>query len=194
MLALLFFSSPANAIAFGGSVLLGPAVTLPATVTTTTTGPLGAEREETVEFHPGVGPLAELQVELGDRFISALAVQYSNTPIRADSGGTQVTGREGVILAGYRFTFDLFGRSGKHAVSPYAGVGTLFGVSAMSLSASNDVETAVSEGTALTLVVDATLGAHWRLNEHLGLRGEVTASSYGGLGAIEPRVGAYAMF
>ncbi len=194
MLALLLLASPAHAIAFGGSLLLGPAVTLPASVTTTTTGPLGAEREETVQFHPGVGPLAELQVELGDRFISALAVQYSNTPISADSDGTHVTGREGVILAGYRFTFDLFGRSGKHAVSPYVGVGTLFGVSALSVSASNDVDSAVSEGTALTLELDATLGAHWRLNEHLGLRGEVAVSTYGGLGAIEPRVGAYAMF
>jgi len=194
MLALLLLASPAHAIAFGGSLLLGAAVTLPANVTTTTTGPLGAEHEETVQFHPGVGPLAELQVELGDRFISALVVQYSNTPISADSGSTHVSGRDGVMLGGYRFTFDLFGRSGKHAVSPYAGVGTLFGVSALSLSATNDVDSAVSEGTALTLQVDATLGAHWRLNEHLGLRGEVTVSSYGGLGEIEPRVGAYAMF
>ena len=50
MLALLLFSSPANAIAFGGSVLLGPAITL--------TGDVKADMDKVRAFYAEKRPVA----------------------------------------------------------------------------------------------------------------------------------------
>lgn len=185
MLALLLCSSLAHAVAFGGSVLVGPVVTLPRTVTSNGT---------TVQFQPTAGPLGEVQIELGERFISSLVVQGSTVPIDADTGGIHASGRLNIALVGYRFTFDLFGREGKPPISPYVGVGTLLGGAAVSVSASDGGQTAVASGKSIALELDAVLGAHWRLADHFGLRAEVGVSSYGGFGAVQPRVGAYAKF
>ncbi len=185
---------PAHALAFGASLLVGPALTLPATVTATATNSRGQVTTDTVTFHPVAGPLGEVQLELGDRFISSFVGDLSTVPINADSNGVHATGRETLILAGYRFTFDLFGRSGKPPISPYVGLGTLGGLGSVAVSATNGGQTAVASGSKFTLEFDAVLGAHWRLNEHFGLRAEVGASTYGGVGAIEPRLGAYATF
>ncbi len=194
MIALLLSSGLAHAVAFGGSVLVGPVVTLPANVAETTTGPLGVAHDKTLTFHPTVGPIAELQVELGERFIHSLVGQFSTVPINADMGNVHASGRESIVLAGYRFTFDLFGRKGKPPISPYVGVGTLLGSAHVTASASNSTSTAISSGNTICLELDAVLGAHWRLSDHLGLRAEVTASTYGGIGSVEPKIGAYAMF
>ena len=115
-------------------------------------------------------------------------------PIDAETNNIQVGGHESIVLAGYRFTFDLVGREGKPAISPYLGVGTLFGSADVVVTSTGGGQSTSASGSTITLELDAVLGAHWRLSEHLGLRAQVGVSSYGGFGAMEPRVGAYANF
>lgn len=179
MLPLLLASSVAHAVAFGPSVLVGAVITLPVS-------------SSTLELAPGAGPLGELQFELGERFIHSFVLQYSTVGITSNAGSSsELSFRQTLTCGGYRFSFDLFGRQGKPPVSPYIGVGTLFGLGSTDLLGSTGV---VATGASLTLEFDALLGLHWRLAEHFGLRGELGVSSYGGLGAVQPRVGGYASF
>jgi hypothetical protein len=186
---LLCTASTAHAIPFGPTAAVGGVVT-------------PTKEYSDFTLRPMTGPVVQLGFEVGDWFNSQFMVQYTSVNGAVDFKTSRLQGTDHVdtLLGGYELRLDIFGKAGKAGFTPFLGAGFLLGHAHVEVaSASNDpavqaelIRTGAADQSrdGILLELHALIGLRYRIHDGLGVRAELTDSTYGGFfGTLEPKLG-----
>lgn len=171
LLSLGVFLCSASALAWGPVAEAGATITLRDSYT---------QQGSSVTFSRMVGPRLLVGLELGDRFNHELGFEYSTVSGVGTSSGLDVPISVATVAGRYTFSVDLLKKDG---FTPLLGVGVAAG------------QFHVNAGTATTggeqtsgfyLAFHAVAGARYTFSNGLGVKAQVTLSTYGGFIGLQP--------
>ena len=150
---------------------------------------------------PMTGPVAQLGIAVGGWANSEFMLQFNSAAGDVSFPGQplQASDRVRMILAGYQFTLDIFGKQGLHGFTPYVGGGLLFGMAHVEVQSSRadpSLQQALESSGAQAqqrdgpvLELHAVVGLRYRIVDGFAVRAELGDSTNGGFfGTLQPKL------
>jgi hypothetical protein len=202
MLALGLWTHPAHAVGVAGGV----GVAVFDNLEDRLQEDVGDEHDVDVAMKPMVGPLVSLAMRGGDWVDHQLVVQFMS--VRGPLDAVEATGPDpesisgsvgvSTIGVGYQIGLDVFGKEGRHRLSPCVAAGFIVGSAGLRVRARSDdpeVQSDLEESglgdqreRGLAILLHALLGLRVRVSDDLGIRAVVARATTGGLSAWQPQV------